>query len=183
MLVRRRIKVAVNGKLKLVIVGLAISVVLGAPAFLQAKEEGQIQAKEFRTHLIKMLNLQPEKVREFLKVEEKYDRVRQEALERINKSEEQLEQLLSNPKPDMGKLKELIAAITSDQDIFVNTYKLRRDEELAMFTPLQQGQYMLTTWKWQQQLIEKYGKKKSEQPQEKKPEQPEEKQKEKEKGK
>jgi hypothetical protein len=81
-------------------------------------------------------------------------------LERIHKSEEQLEKLLSDQKPDEGKLKELITAITSDQDILVNTYKGRRDEILVLLTPVQQGQYLLATWKWQQKFLEKYGKQK-----------------------
>src|SRR5665648_15969 len=96
-----------------------------------------------------------------MQVDEKYDRVRQEAVERINKSMEQLEKLLSGKKPDVGKLQELTTAIAGDQDILVNTYKARRDEAMAMLTPVQQGEYQLVTWKWQQKLLAKYGKHKT----------------------
>jgi hypothetical protein len=72
-----------------------------------------------------------------------------------------LEKLLSGKKPDEGKLKALTAAMAADQDILVNTYKARRDETMAMLTPGQQGEYLLFTWKWQQQLLVKYGKHKA----------------------
>ena len=40
-------------------------------------------------------------------------------------------------------MKELTTAIAADQDILVNTYKGRRDETMAMLTPVQQGEYLL----------------------------------------
>jgi len=58
-------------------------------------------------------------------------------------------------------LKALTTAIASDQDILVNTYKGRRDETMAMLTPVQRGAYLLATWKWQQKLLAKYGKNKT----------------------
>jgi hypothetical protein len=64
-------------------------------------------------------------------------------------------------------LKKLITAIASDQDILVNTYKGRRDETLALLTHAQQGEYLLITLKWQQKLLEKYGKQKIQQQDEK----------------
>ena len=94
-------------------------------------------------------------------MEEKFDLIRREALERINKSAEQMDKLLSSEKPDEGKLKELTTAIASDQDILVNTYKGRRDETMAMLTPVQRGTYLLAAWKWQQKLLEKYEKPKT----------------------
>jgi hypothetical protein len=72
-----------------------------------------------------------------------------------------MDKLLSGEKPDEGKLKALTTAIASDQDILVNTYKGRRDETMAMLTPVQQGAYLLAAWKWQQKLLEKYEKQKT----------------------
>lgn len=150
-----------NTNLKLLVVGVVLSVLLGSPSLAPAKEEGQSDSKTFRAHLLKTLNLRPDKARIFMQVDEKYDRIRQEAVERINKSMEQLEKLLSGKKPEVEKLQELTTAIAGDQDILVNTYKARRDEAMAMLTPVQQGEYQLVTWKWQQKLLAKYGKHKT----------------------
>ena len=161
-----------NTNLKLLVVGVVLGVLVGTPSLAPAKEEGQIDSKAFRGHLLKTLNLRPDKARIFIRVEEKYDRIRQEALERINRSAEQLEKLLSGEKPDEGKLKELTTAMAADQDILVNTYKGRRDETMAMLTPAQQGEYLLLSWKWQQKLLAKYGKQKTGQQDEEKKEKP-----------
>jgi hypothetical protein len=153
--------VAGNTILKLLVVGVVLSVLVGTQSLAPAKEEAQSDSQAFRVHLVKTLNLRPDEARIFMQVEEKYDRIRQEALERIKKSAEQLEKLLSGEKPDGGKLKELTTAMAADQDILVNTYKARRDETMTMLTPVQQGAYLLVSWKWQQQLLEKYGKHKT----------------------
>jgi Spy/CpxP family protein refolding chaperone len=150
-----------NTNLKLLLVGVVLGVLVGIPSVAPAKAEGQSDNKAFREHLIKTLNLRPDKVRIFIKVEEKFDRIRQEALERINKSAAQLEKLLSGGKADEGKVKELTTAMAADQDILVNTYKGRRDETLAILTPVQQGEYLLASWKWQQKLLDKYGRQKT----------------------
>jgi hypothetical protein len=111
------------------------------------------------------LNLRPDKARIFIEVEEKFDRIRQEALERITKSAAQLEKLLSGEKAgekaNAGKVKEFTTAMAADQDILVNTYKGRRDETMAILTPVQQGEFLLATWKWQQKLLDKYGRQKT----------------------
>jgi len=150
-----------NTNLKLLIAGVVLGVLVGIPSLAPAKEEGQSDNKTFREHLIKTLNLRPDKARIFIKVEEKFDRIRQEALERINKSAAQLEKLLSGEKADEGKVKELTTAMAADQDILVNTYKGRRDETMAILTPVQQGEYLLATWKWQQKLLDKHGRQKT----------------------
>ena len=147
--------------LKLLVAAVVFSVLVGTQSLAAAKEEGQSDSQALRSHLVNTLNLRGDKAKTFIEAEEKYDRIRQEALERINKSQGQLEKLLSGKKPDEVKLKELITVIASDQDILVNSYKLRRDETLAMLTPVQQGQYLLATWRWQQKLLEKYRKPKT----------------------
>jgi hypothetical protein len=158
-----------NTNLKLLVAGVVLSILVGTPSLAPAKEEGQSDSQALRSHLAKILDLRPDKAKKFIQIEEKYDRIRYEAVERINKSEEQMEKFLSGGgKPDEGKLKALITAIASDQDILVNTYKGRRDEILALLTPAQKGEYLLATWKWQQKLLEKYGKQKTGQRDEKK---------------
>jgi Spy/CpxP family protein refolding chaperone len=150
-----------NTNLKLLVVGVVLGVLVGIPSVAPAQEEGQSDNKAFREHLIKTLNLRPDKARIFINVEEKFDRIRHEALERINKSAAQLEKLLTGEKANEGKVKELTTAMAADQDILVNTYKGRRDETMAILTPVQQGEYLLATWKWQQKLLDKYGRQKT----------------------
>jgi hypothetical protein len=153
--------VADKTNLKFLVVGVVLSFLVATPSLASAKEQVQSNSQALRVHLVEALNLRGYKASKFIEVDEKYDRIRQEALERINKSQGELEKLLSGKKPDGGKLKELIAVIASDQDILVNTYKLRRDETMSMLTPVQQGTYLLATWRWQQKLLEKFGKHKT----------------------
>jgi hypothetical protein len=150
-----------NTNLKLWVVGVVLGFLVGIPSLSPAKEEGQSDSQAFRNYLVKTLNLRSDKARLFIKIEEKFDRIRQEALERINKSVAQLEKLLSGEKADEGKVKELTTAMAADQDILVNTYKGRRDETMAILTPVQQGEYLLASWKWQQKLLDKYGRQKT----------------------
>ena len=150
-----------NTKLKLLTAALVFSVVVGTQSLAPAKEEGPSKSEALRIHLVNILKLRGDKAKTFVETEEKYDRIRQEAMERINKSQDQLGKLLSSKKPDAEKLKKLVTVIASDQDILVNTYKLRRDETLAMLTPVQQGQYLFATWRWQQKLLGKFKKNKS----------------------
>jgi len=153
--------VTVNTNLKLLAVGVVLGILVGTPSLAPAKEESLTNSKAVRGQLVKTLNLRPDKARIFLQLEEKYDRIRQEAVERIDRSAEQLDKLMAGGKPDAEKLKALTAAITADQDVLVTTYKGRRDEIMAMLTPVQQGEYLLATWKWQQKLLAKYGRHKT----------------------
>ena len=63
-----------NTNLKLWVVGVVLGVLVGIPSVAPATEEGQSDNKAFREHLIKTLNLRPDKARIFVKVEEKFDR-------------------------------------------------------------------------------------------------------------
>jgi hypothetical protein len=146
---------------KLLAAGIVLSLLVATPSLAPAKEEGQSDIQALRVHLLNSLKLNAYTEKKFITVEEKYDRIRYEAVERINKSAEQMEKLLSGGKPDEGKLQALIAAIASDQDILVNTYKGRRDEIMAMLTPVQKAEYLLAAWKWQQKLLQKYEKPKT----------------------
>ncbi len=157
-----------NTYFRLMVAGVALCVLLGTPSLAPAKAEGQSNLPTLGVYLVKTLKLRPDKARIFLQAEEKYDRVRQEALERIDNAEEKLEKLLSSQKPDAEKLKGLISAIASDQDILVKAFKDRRDVAMAMLTPVQQGQYLLATWKWQKKLLNKYSKHEAKQQQDEK---------------
>ena len=152
-----------NTSLKLLTAALVFSVLMGTQSLAPAEAGGQNSSQALRVNLVKIMKIRGDKAKTFIETEEKYDRVRQEALERINKSQDQLGKLLSEKKPDKKKLQALIKVIASDQDILVNSFKLRRDETLAMLTPVQQGQYLYATWKWQQNILKKYKKSKPKQ--------------------
>lgn len=159
-----------NINLKLWVAGVVLGILVGAPSLAPAQEEAPSDNKAFRMYLVKSLNLQFNKAGTFIKIEEKYDRIRQEALERINKSVMELAKLMTGKQPDEKKMKELTTAVASDQDILVNTYKGRRNEIMAILTPNQKSEYILLTWRWQQKLLEQYGKQKTGQQSEEKKE-------------
>src|SRR4030042_361307 len=47
-------------------------------------------------------------------------------------------------------------AIRADQDKMAKSFKSQFDEELALMTPVQQGQYLLTLHKWREEMMEEH---------------------------
>jgi Spy/CpxP family protein refolding chaperone len=134
---------------KLGALGVILSAMLLIPAPGQAKEEpwGEWQ-KTRRAAAVKTLNLSPEKAKDFNAVVEKYAKERQELFERMKKSQGELQNAVAAATPDEDKIKDLVAAIRADQDKMIQSFKSQRDEELALMTPLQQGQYLLSLCNW-----------------------------------
>ena len=56
--------------------------------------------------------------------------------------------------PDEAKIKGLVTAIRADQDKMAQSFKSQLDEELALMTPVQQGQYLLTLHKWREEMMQ-----------------------------
>jgi Spy/CpxP family protein refolding chaperone len=127
------------------------------PALGQAKEDswGEMH-KMRRATLVKELKLSPEKAKEFNAVEEKYAKDRQELIERLKKSHIELLNALATATPDDAKIKGLVTAIRADQEKIAQSFKSQLDEELAMMTPVQQGQYLLTLHKWREEMMEEH---------------------------
>ena len=127
------------------------------PALGQAKEDswGEMH-KMRRATAVKELKLSPEKAKDFNAVEERYAKERQELIERLKKSQAELQTAVAAATPDESKLKGLVAAIRSDQDKMVKSFRSQIDEELALMTPLQQGQYLLTLHKWLEGMMEEH---------------------------
>ena len=140
-------KSKVNFKLGALAAILGVMLLIPAPG--QAKEEplGEWQ-KARRAAAIKTLQLSPEKAKDFNAVLEKYAKERREIFERVKKSQIELQNAVAAATPDEGKIKDLVAAICADQDKMMQSFKSQRDEELALMTPLQQGQYLLALHKW-----------------------------------
>jgi Spy/CpxP family protein refolding chaperone len=134
-----------------------LSAMLVMPALGQAKEDswGEMH-KMRRATAVKELKLSPEKAKDFNAVEEKYAKERQELIERLKKSQAELQNAMAAATPDEAKIKGLVTAIRADQDKMAKSFKSQFDEELALMTPVQQGQYLLTLHKWREEMMEEH---------------------------
>lgn len=134
-----------------------ISAMLVLPALGQAKENswGEMH-KMRRATVVKELKLSPEKAKDFTAVEEKYAKERQELIERMKKSYLELENALAAATPDEAKIKGQVAAVRANKDNMVKSFKSQQDEELALMTPVQQAQYLLTLHKWREEMMQEH---------------------------
>jgi cobalamin biosynthesis Mg chelatase CobN len=127
-----------------------------APALGQTKEDSWSEMHKMRrATLVKELKLSPEKAKDFNAVEEKYAKDRQELIERLKKSQGELQNAMA-ATPDEAKIKGLVTAIRADQDKMAQSFKSQLDEELALMTPVQQGQYLLTLHKWREEMMQEH---------------------------
>ena len=134
-----------------------LSAMLLMPALGQAKEDSWSEMHKMRrATAVKELKLSPEKAKAFNAVEEKYVKDRQELIERLKKSYTELENALAVATPDEAKIKGLVAALRANKDNMVKSFKSQQDEELALMTPVQQGQYLLTLHKWREEMMEEH---------------------------
>lgn len=132
-------------------------ILLGA-ALLLPPGSCQAQAKSGGRHykldwedLVKDLNLTPKKAAEFQAVGAKYSQLRQAIIAKLNKNEADLEKAVAGPKPDEAKIKALVPVIIADHNQLFESFKVQRQEEMALLTPLQQAKYLLALKKWYEQ--------------------------------
>jgi Spy/CpxP family protein refolding chaperone len=145
--------------LRLVGLGLLLAVALLAPGPGLAKENPGSDYGIQKAKVAQDLGLTPDKAKAFLAVGEKYHGSRQAIIERIKKNESALAQALAAAKPDAAKIKGLVAAIISDHNELLDTFRVQRREEMAHLTPVQQGKFLLALKKWHEKLCQKYEKK------------------------
>ena len=140
-----------------VVISLILTGLFLVPALGQAKEDswGEMH-KMRRATAVKELKLSPEKAKAFNAVEEKYAKDRQELIERLKKSQAELQNAMAAATPDAAKIRGLVTAIRADQDKMAQSFKSQLDGELAMMTPVQQGQYLLTLHKWREEMMEEH---------------------------
>jgi Spy/CpxP family protein refolding chaperone len=74
----------------------------------------------------------------------------------LKKSHIELENALAAATPDEAKIKGLVAALRANKDNMVNSFKSQQDEELALMTPVQQGQYLNLLHKWREEMMEEH---------------------------
>ena len=139
-----------------VVISLILTGLFLVPALVQAKEDswGEMH-KMRRATAVKELKLSPEKAKAFNAVEEKYVKDRQELVDRLKKSQAELQNAMA-AATDEAKTKGLVTAIRADQDKMAQSFKSQFDEELALMTPVQQGQYLLTLHKWREEMMEEH---------------------------
>jgi Spy/CpxP family protein refolding chaperone len=134
-----------------------ISALLVLPALGQAKEDSWAEMHKMRrATVVKELKLSPEKAKDFNAVEEKYAKDRQELIERLKKSYLELGNAVAAASPDEAKIKGLVAAVRANKDNMVKSFKSQQDEELALMTPIQQGQYLVTLHKWREEMVQEH---------------------------
>jgi Spy/CpxP family protein refolding chaperone len=151
--------------LKLAALCAILSVMLIAPALVQAKDsKGAEYYKKHKEEIIKQLKLAPDKEKAVMAVEDKYAAKRQETIAGLKKTKEDLTAALAAPNPDEAKVKELVSALTSGMDSLFNSFKSQRDEELAQMTPVEQGKYLLALGHWRHEMMEKSKKKGAKEP-------------------
>ena len=135
-----------------------LSAMLLMPALGQAVEEGA-HYKAQKDQIIKELKLAPEKEKAMLAVEDKYARERTDIIAGIKKANDELQAAMAATNPDEAKLKELVSALTTDQDKIFVSFKNQRDEELALMTPAEQAKYLIVLGQWRQKMMEQRKKK------------------------
>ena len=139
-----------------VVISLILTGLFLVPALGQAKEDSWSEMHKMRrATLVKELKLSPDKAKDFNAVEEKYAKDRQELIERLKKSQAELQTAMA-ATPDEAKVKGLVTAIRADQDKMAQSFKSQLDEELALMTPVQQGQYLLTLHKWREEMMQEH---------------------------
>jgi Spy/CpxP family protein refolding chaperone len=130
------------------------------PAIGQAKEGDMSEHREWRTKLAKELKLSPDKEAQFAAVADKYANSRKETYEALTKAQGDLKATMSAAKPDEAKVKQGVKVITEAQDKLLTTYKAERDDEMALLTPMQQGQYLEILHKWRMEMYKKHAEEK-----------------------
>ncbi|MFA5183544.1 MAG: hypothetical protein WC405_19725 [Syntrophales bacterium] len=143
----------VNFKLGLLWAILAVALVV--PALVQAKGEMESQLKEMKADILKKMKVAPDKEKAFMAVDEKYAAERQKIIADLKKSQGDLKTALAEAKPDEAKVKDLVSALTAGQDKLFTSFKNQRDEELALFSPVDQGKYMMAMSDWRHKMMEK----------------------------
>jgi Spy/CpxP family protein refolding chaperone len=125
------------------VLGLLVAILLCAPGLGHAKGKGAEVYKKHKEKVIKELKLSPEKAKELQKLDEKYRKERLAIFENLKKNAEALKKVLAAKHPDEAKVKELVSKINALEDKLILSFKLQREDELALLTPIQQGKYLL----------------------------------------
>lgn len=116
----------------------------------QAKEGGWERLKEKIkiTKELHDLKLAPDKEAAVLAVEQKYAKERQDLMAALKKYRQDLKAALAAATPDEAKIQDLVRATNATQDKLLTSFKMERDEAMALMTPVQQGQFIMLMGNW-----------------------------------
>jgi Spy/CpxP family protein refolding chaperone len=116
----------------------------------QAKEGGWEGLKEKIkiTKELYDLKLAPDKEAAVLAVEQKYVKERKDLMAALKKYREDLKAALAAANPDEAKIQALVRATNAAQDKLLTSFKMERDEAMALMTPVQQGQFIMVLGNW-----------------------------------
>ncbi len=140
----------------------ALWIILGALFLLtslhlaQAKEGGWERMKEKIkiTKELQELKLAPDKEAALLAVEQKYAKERKDLMAALKKYREELKAALGAATPDEAKLQDLVRTANATQDKLLTSFKMERDEAMALMTPIQQGQFIAVMGNRFQEMID-----------------------------
>ncbi|MGO8760422.1 MAG: hypothetical protein ACLP2P_12530 [Desulfobaccales bacterium] len=140
----------------------ALWIILGALFLLtslhlaQAKEGGWERMKEKIkiTKELQELKLAPDKEAALLAVEQKYAKERKDLMAALKKYREELKAALGAATPDEAKLLDLVRTANATQDKLLTSFKMERDEAMALMTPIQQGQFITVMGNRFQEMID-----------------------------
>ena len=107
------------------------------------------------------LKLGPEKEKALLSIEEKYAKERKDIVATLKKYQKDLKTVLAAADQNEAKIKDLVSAVSSTQDKLLASFKMERDEAMALMNPVQQAQFIMVIGNWYQELIKKSENKKS----------------------
>ena len=141
----------------------ALWMILGALFLLtslhlaQAKEGGWERMKEKIkiTKELHDLKLAPDKEAAMLAVDQKYAKERKDLVAALKKYREDLTAALGEATPDEAKIQDQVRATNAAQDKLLTSFKMERDEVMALMTPIQQGQFIVVMGNWFQEMIKK----------------------------
>jgi Spy/CpxP family protein refolding chaperone len=148
---------------------LVLSIIGGALFLLpslnvaQAKGGGWERLQE-QIKIMKDLNklkLGPEKEAALLAVNQKYAKERQDIAAGLKKYHGALKAALAAAPPDEQKIKSLVNAASAAQDRLFTSFKMERDEAMALMTPIQQAQFILVMNNWYHEMLKSSEKHKS----------------------
>jgi Spy/CpxP family protein refolding chaperone len=135
-----------------------LSVLLVVPALgqtAQTNEELGKQLKDYKGNILKELKITPDKEKALMAVEDKYSSMRGEIVDSSKKAWGELQTALAAPKPDEAKVKAAVAAYIDAEAKLFSSFRKQLDDELAVMSPVQQGNYLVAMEKWRQQCMPK----------------------------
>ena len=129
---------------------LGVLFLLTSPHPSHAKEGGWERLKEKIkiTKELHDLKLAPDKEAAVLAVEQKYAKERQDLMAALKKYRQDLKAALAAATPDEAKIQDLVRATNAAQDKLLTSFKMERDEAMALMTPVQQGQFIMLMGNW-----------------------------------